>query len=62
MLELSEEHGAVGVLVVKLKHFHEVLVGTSVLVLLHLRVDGEELIELQLLLLLLGGNSELRNK
>lgn len=59
MFELGVQHGAVSFLVVKLQYFHEVLVGAAVLVLLNLRVNGQEFIELHLLGLLLLLHSEL---
>jgi len=59
VLELSVQHHAVVVLVVQLEHLHEVLVGATVLVLLHLREDGQELVQLELLHLLLVLASEL---
>ena len=60
MFELGVQHGAVSFLVVKLQYFHEVLVGAAVLVLLNLRVNGQEFIELHLLGLLLLLHSELK--
>jgi len=52
VFEFSVQHGAVVLLVVKLEHLHEVLVGATVLVLLDLGVKGEELVDLELLGLL----------
>jgi len=46
VFELSVEHGTVALLVVELQDFHEVLEGATVLVLLDLGVDGQELIQL----------------
>jgi len=53
VLQLTQHHGSVLLLVVQLQTLHKVLKGASVLGLLHLRVDGVELFKLDELLSLL---------
>jgi hypothetical protein len=60
VFELGVHHGAVEVLVVELEDLNEIFVGTGVLILLHLGVDGQELVQLELLFLLLLGLAKLR--
>jgi len=52
VLQLSVQHGAVGLLVVELEDFHEVLEGAAILILLDLRIDGQEFVDLELAFLL----------
>merc|ERR1719347_1038094 len=53
VLQLGVHHGAVLGLVVELEHLDEVLVATGVLVGLHLGEDGQEVVDLELLHVLL---------
>lgn len=53
MRQLSQQHGAVLVLVVQLQALDEVLVAALLLLVLHLRVDGQELLQRQQLLVAL---------
>ena len=52
VLQLLQHHGAVLLLVIELQALHKVLEGTHVLGLLHLGVDGVELLQLDVLLAL----------
>jgi hypothetical protein len=58
VLKLAQHHGAILHFVVQLETLNEVLKATSVLGLLHVAVDGEELFESHELLSLLGGATE----
>lgn len=62
MLQLSQQHGAVLLFVVQLQTLEEVLVATHVLLLLDLSVDGEELVQLDLLLSALLGSTHLADE
>ena len=57
--ELSKQHLAIFSLVVQLQTFQEVLIAACVLVLLDLSKDGQELLNLQFLLILLLGSTHL---
>lgn len=57
--QLSRQHGAVLVLVVQLQALNEVLVAALLLLVLHLAVDGQELLQRQQLLVALLGLADL---
>lgn len=57
--QLSGQHGAVLVLVVQLQALNEVLVAALLLLVLHLAVDGQELLQRQQLLVALLGLADL---
>lgn len=59
MSQLSQQHGAILVLVVQLQALNEVLVAALLLLGLHLRVDGQELLQRQQLLVALLGLADL---
>lgn len=55
VLQFSEQHGTVLLLVVQFQALNEILVATLLLLLLDLRVDGQEFVQLDLLLVALLG-------
>lgn len=55
VLQFSEQHGAVLLLVVQFQALNEILIAALLLLLLHLRVDGQEFVQLDLLLVALLG-------
>jgi len=61
VLQLTQHHGSVLLFVVQLQTLNEVLEGPGVLGLLHLRVDGVELLKFDELLSLLLGPTEFVN-
>lgn len=62
VLQFSEQHGAVLLLVVQFQALNEILIAALFLLLLDLRVNGQEFVHLDLLLVALLGATHLLNQ